>query len=472
LTRSWAIIAGVAAIAAAGAAYWYASVKTRTASPWDILTSSQLDPSTPMTQHGLKLLQIARVTRDTDPRDAIEVNTTNAPDGDSVGLFIQTPDGDRLSAQAGRGCGFQDTVCAGQIRVDARTSEGDEIALPWHALTPVSKGILYSRIPGGYPGNIHWIEVTVTDAAENHATWRITNLPHTRRIEIPDGPRQAQHEGLIVEGKAGVTRIPVPATDWPATMLLVNLTARSASRSRRIITCEPSPAQAEWEPADIGPYVSGSPSQTPEAVTQHDFVQTVDTGWPAANRRVRVSGKMTAYDSYDERAMFHDVRVTIEQPDPGNGAGPVGHITVEREQMIRTPSGVTITLPAQDETNPDGDGISMDVVYGQRAPLILSDSPLYSRRHQPIDRIETAFEEPVTVIRAQPSRTSGSTTLFLRWPGATPGNLADFPVIVRQETQTAFALYDFTLPVERSMDAPEFSLVPHPNSMRPFRTER
>jgi hypothetical protein len=448
--RSCLTAAVIALSGAALLAYGYARTHTRTASAWDVFTSSHLDPSTPDRQNGLRLVQIARLASRAEPSRAEQADTINDPAGESVGLFVELPDAPSLSPVASDNCGFQDAGCANLVTLTARTPGGSAIALPWRFLEPTGRKFLFSRIPSGYASGTAYVDVTLRDWAGRQAVWRITNLPHTDRIEMPPVQTDASRDGISVHGTAGVATPVDPVTGTRTQALAVDLAVSSDNRARRIMECAVTAIVPQWRPAGDAPFVTMPPSQSPMAVSRWRFTHTADVAWPAENRLARVSGRAAMYDYYDEEALFHDVTVKIEEAD--NGGGPVGHLIVRRAQTIQTPSGVAVTLPAQDRPNPCGEGISFDLAYDRNTQVMLPDSPLYKRRSQPIDRIVAAFSPPLTPDREFDSATSGQTTVVVQWPGAREGWLADFPISFRQEVQTGCVPFDLILPVDPVFD--------------------
>lgn len=446
--RSCLIATGIVLGGAALLAYGYARTTTRTASAWDVFTSSHLDPSTTDRQDGLRLVQIARIASSVEPSRADDADTINDPAGESVGLFVELPDAPSLSPIASDNCGFQDGGCANLITASAQTPGGQSIALPWHFLAPTGEKRLFCRIPSGYASGTAYVDVTLRDWTGHQAVWRITNLPHTNRVEMPGVLADASNDGISVHGTAGVATPVDPATGTRTQALIVDLTVRPENRERRVLECAVTKIAPQWQPSGDAPFIAMPPQQSPDAVPEWQFASTADTGWPPESRLVRVTGRAAMYDRYDEDALFHDITIKIEEPDDGDGMGATGHLVVTRDQTIQTPSGVKVTLPRQDRPNPSGCGISFELQYDRNAQIILPDSPLYKRRVQPIDRIVATFAPPMTSYRESDSVTPGQTTVVIQWPGAKDGHLADFPIGFRQEIQTGCVPFDLTLPVD------------------------
>jgi len=435
------------AAAAIGIGYHYATHTSHSGSTIDVFTASQLDPSTPDYQNGLRLVQIDRVSQNALPSSANDIVGVNTPSGESAGLFFELPEAPTLSEEDIKSCGFQSAVCAQLLTVTGHTPNGDAIDLPWRLLSPSSRKMVFCRIPAGYPPGAAYIDVDASDWNHRHARWRIIGLPHTLRKTEPTIRAKVEQDGLQVAGVAGVAARPDPITGRDVKMLLVNLNVQTSSHSRRILSCETTAVDAEWTPAGRSEYTADTMQSTPYLASHYDFVRTVETGWPGSNSYAHVAGRIVAYDAIDEATMFHDVRITIEKPDTGDGCGPVGHLVVTRDQTVITPTGVKVMLPAQDIPNTRGRGITFQLAYSQNSQVVLQASPLYHWHDQPIDRVVAYMQTPISVVAETPASVPGRTDVMLEWPGAPDSALRDFPIIFRQELQTASCPFDLTLPV-------------------------
>ena len=457
----------IAALAALLLGYGYARHRTRSASAWDVFTDSQLSPYTPQYQDGMSLTQIDRVQDGAFPRSTAEMLSINDPTGDAVGLFITLPG--LPSRAVPDGCGFQDGVCGGLLSITGTTSAGDTQRLPWRMLVPESDRMIFCRIPAGYSAGTRFVDVTVTDWFQHTATWRVIGLPRTRRVIFRPPVVTATNDDLSVDAHAGFVSPSDPASGQPAPLLLVDLHITGPSYSPRVLSCQIDQCGAEWSPTGLPIFLADTPADSPYFATHHHAVDTVRTGWPAANHRIHVSGRAVAYDKFDESVVFHDVTLVVERPDRGDGAGPMGHLSVASDQSVVTPSGVQVTLPSQDSPNPTGVGISCDLVWAHNSQVVLPASPLYHWHQQPIDRIVAAFAAPLSAVSetshyekatsavaAPPVRT----TVTFRWPGAVAGPLQELPVILRQELQTSACPFDLWVPVTRDYQGPVGPITP------------
>ena len=452
--RSLLVALGILGVVAALAlGYRFATHTARNASALDEFTASQLAPSTPDYQNGMHLVQIDRVSQRTLPSSCSEIVSANTPSGESTGLFFELPESPTLSERDMAACGFQSQACAGLLTVTGRTSGGDTIDLPWRWLSPSSRRMAFCRIPAGYPQGTAYVDVDITDWQHRHARWRIIGLPHTLRKTDPAMRTDAEADGLRLHGAAGVADKTDPITGRSVKMLLVDLNVRTASRSRRILSCETTAVDPEWTPGDHSEYTADTTQSSPYLASHYDFVRTVDTGWPGSNSIAHIAGRIVAYDAIDEATLYHDVQVAVEKPDPGDGRGPTGRLVVTREQTVVTPSGVSVTLPVQDDPNRQGRGISFRLVYAQNSSLVLPASPLYHWHQQPIDRVVAVAPAPLTVVEETPSDVPGQTTVLIEWPQAPASVVRDFPLTFRQELQTASCPFDLTLPVSGKYDA-------------------
>jgi hypothetical protein len=416
---------------------------------------AQRDPATPAYQNGLTLLEIDNVSPDrqydfsSKGQEDRGGASPSAPAADT-GLWVKLPP----SVSLPQNClDSAHSPCQNALTVTARTSEGNEVSLPWRVVSPRSTAdpILVS-IPAGYPDTVRWADVTLDDKRGNTATWRITHLPPMQHVLAPPvTPQAAFHQGSIAV-TARAYRGSDPNGNGYGPMILCGVTG-SISHAPNSWELGPLTLTQEWEPTGyVAPsgnitYGTGKDAKntvTIQATRQAVYYNQTDF-YPSATHWVRLSARLQEFGTYDETVTFHNVSVVKYRGSGGR------YLAGAQPQTVTSPSGITLTLvdvqhQPQITYSWSGDGVSLLIRYplGSKFPL-LPRSPLWRKHNGPI---HVSVEIPKPYESYGSSGDDGEYNYSFRSDKPLPKTFANFPVILRQRVDLRTVPMTFTLPVE------------------------
>lgn len=181
------------------------------------------------------------------------------------------------------------------------------------------------------------------------------------------------------------------------------------------------------------------------------------TPYRARQRQALITCQLRQYDTQEERVTFHDLTITRTMG--------FGFLTITTPQTVTTPSGITVSLPVQNQETfmPNGafcyDG-PPDVVFARVALSpgakrnALPASPLY-RRHQVPVSIRVDAAAPVFMNSNSGDSALPQITLTPRDPKAT--HLDSLTLIIHQRADLQSIPLAFRVPITRRMPEEMFA---------------
>ncbi|HEY3332876.1 MAG TPA: hypothetical protein VGK19_22780 [Capsulimonadaceae bacterium] len=350
-TRRLRIAAIVTGTLAALAAALYA-IDTRTdAISCALRIPAKLDASTPAKQGGFEVVGIGRgyPARYNDGRAGIPGREGAMLPGDTlVSVVCRLPPSKQLRSSS----------INSMFHASGRSSTGSKFAIDvlegWmgHEAHPSNRGdrlFFAICLPGTYPPNYRWIDITVTSTENHTATWRITRLPRTHRaIQRTDAVNSAivTPDGIHAEYVAravGENRWSLSSTAWQTQI-------GSRSDTHYELIPDLMYYQSEFETKDIAsgsadwPYGSvciRSLEMWPGGTKVH-VAQLVRGGYPET-RRVRLFASLARIATLDEVIRFPDLPI-VETTSTAK-TGSLAYLSSPPANMaIVTPSGIKVTL--------------------------------------------------------------------------------------------------------------------------------
>lgn len=361
---------GLLTLLLAGAAAWYVTAR----GGWvNILhLPPVLDASTRRAQGGFTLLDVQLPGQWQDRYgqkfvgfqfEAVDFQKDYGPEAvdtaDAAGLWIEPPslpDG----LPAGGSIDSQLNTLGKTFLVTARLSTGDVLPLEWHLRsttdwppgTPV-KRLLFVSLPSGYSDACRFVDFTISDQGGHSAHWRITRLPRMRHA-VP--PPFAFTDTIT---RNGVT---VSARAWHEANSQVGYVLRPVlppnSHQWDIVMVS---KWHEWEPFAYDGRVkvykdSGAPVLGRNGIFDTDFERWYGGGihnfagfdfYPRMNRFLRLTCELRQFETCDETVTFHNL--TVRKAWDGDRAYgyKIYSLVIPRPITFTTPSGVSVTLPAQ-----------------------------------------------------------------------------------------------------------------------------
>ena len=410
-----------------------------------------LDASTPQAQGGYTLIKISR-NADADPTSSLGWPIV-------AYLLIKPPGFPACTQQSQMLDGLHVyTVQKGAadpiVQATAKTSEGDVTPLIW-LIVGNDAGPQYLRvqIPGGYSGDCRFLDVSLVTNNGPFPCWRLTRLPPMR----PSIPRPitaqsaATANGVSLTAEAHriqkmirlQTRVVAPpqSHQWEITM----------SRQR-----------SEWEGYDDAPLQS-SVAWPISSMLEHTKYDWYAAPYHSTSRYVSAYYTLQQYETHDEPVTFHGVDIRRDEDE-----GPLGLLTnyvrLQQAQTITTPSGVTVTLPAQGQGAQHG-------LQGDCFNFFLSVEPFGPKNALPASPLAKTYGKPVSISLAFPSGQSlsswttedGSQHQYaIRDRRVTHLGPQDFTVIIRQRVDLQTAPVTLTIPVSDTIP-PDFYTYFHPH---------
>ncbi len=359
-----------------------------------------------------------------------------------------------------------------QVSITARLSTGELLPLEWHLRSqeqwtrPGETGVsfLFVALPTGYPNTCRFVDFDVSDQHGHAAHWRITRLPRMRHAVPPPAKvtDSVTENGITMSAKAWHQQ------DWQSnssieTILHPVLPANSHQWDVNITRREP-----EWEAfgtdgRDHGSSSSGPPILGRNGVFSTQFEQWFGGGilgyagsdpYPRTTRFVRIDTELRQFETYDEPTTFHNIALGHE----GRGY----YLVIPEPLSITTPSGVTITLPAQGKPRDGslGEGISVLVkvrpsINSDLVPSPLPNSPLARIFGKPV-RLSLIFPQPYSASSWSYMQNGAPADYGLSLPRdpkdfrkilPPPPVLKDFTMIVRQRVDIQTIPMTFTLSI-------------------------
>jgi hypothetical protein len=284
-------------------------------------------------------------------------------------------------------------------RITVVSSMGDHFRLPWHyeggclegggepcietRAASISPRIIAADIPAGYPSDISYFDVKITDPLHHLAHWRLSRLP--KSVLVGDGALQpaASEDGVSIALSARRIRLANDTTDWPVVKLFMTIKALSpharhkwALFQRREI--QPSlswqPVQLPWmrSTSDQGGRLSDSQYWLfSRSKTSTEEFTTIMTPYTRKNTTATFRGILSQYETRTDFIDLRDIKIErIYAMEAGLGTNTYC-INIDHKLVVHSTSGLTFVLPRQ-----RGSYISLSTMTPNSLNLIWRLKPL------------------------------------------------------------------------------------------------
>ena len=454
-----------------------------------------LDASTPAAQSGFTLLGVQLPERRQTKYgqsfagfkyEDIEYQNSYGPEAvdraDAFGIWFKLPDDrdrDSLSSASGK-----------DLSVTARLSTGETLPLEWHLRnqgglpTPgeAAQPLVFVSLPSGYPDACRFVDFIASNKHGHSARWRITRLPRMRHAIPPSSAvtETVKRGGITLSARAWHSA--VGRSDGLVSYLLHPILPPDSHQWDVVTTGQ----EREWEPFAYDGHVEvyadeGTPILGRNGVFDTDFERWDGGGirglvgtdyYPRTTHFLRLACILHQFETYDEPVTFHNVAVRNDGSADRPGDQRVYFLSLPRPLTVTTPSGITVTLPAQGgsfQPTPFGGALNFFVTV-RPAPRVeptaypLPKSPLARRFGKPV-AISFAFPPPyrlsghsygenglpASYALSLPDNPAWRPTALgvpsLPFHTSLPTVLKDFTLIVRQRVALKTIPMTFTLPI-------------------------
>lgn len=456
------------------AAAWYAMTR----GGWDNVFSlaPMVDNSTPREQSGFTLMDVQRPghyqTKYGQPFtgfqyegiDALARDWTADTDAeDAFGMWIAPPLGSLPSSNGSLSA----------FSVTARLSTGDVLPLEWRECNQdgwqpqgaAGKRLIFVSLPAGYAEPCRAADIAIADQFGHSAHWIFSRLPVMRHAVPPPAALTdtVTQQGVTLTAKAWHSP---PSLPNGLITFLLQPTLPPHSHQWDILTTEQS---HEWEAyGDTGkPHIwatSGIPVVGPNgsqaAGYRRWFGGVVGLAgqdfYPRTTHFLRLGCELRQFETYDETVTFHNLAV---QRNPNYPIPDETHFLALTKPVTQTtPSGVAVTLPAQNYSSggmADAGCLNFLVsaqppIFAEPATALLPASPLVRAYGKPV-QISIGYGSsylPVGMgylnnhllsLSVRPSLVAGTGTL--------PPVLKTLTLTIRQRVDIQAIPMTFTLPI-------------------------
>ena len=333
-------------------------------------------------------------------------------------------------------------------KATGQTSNGDSLPLQWTVVGDLTNPkYIRVEIPGNYPSNCRYIDVTLVTNKGYLPHWRISRLPTMQQM-IPENP-------VVINSitKNGVT---ITARAWQNQHNIdVQLRPILASKHQWDLTVVDQ--CSEWQ-TFVKPTI-----QATERVSLADYngkvfeMSLFPTPYRSASRYVKLDCVLRQYETYDETVIFHNLTATPEENAHGQKSATYFYLSVPQAQSVTTPSGVHVTLPLQGKgqhgyANSQGLNFILFLEPSNTTNLLIN-SPLVKTYDKPVT-IGIQVMPPLRLegwtnnSGAQQNFSAESSQILPNGKLAPlPNQFKDFKVIVRQRVDIQTIPITFTIPV-------------------------
>ncbi len=419
-----------------------------------------LDASTPRSQNGwvLETIQLPGQQQDQYSRpfngfqhENVDYDYSDDPrmtdTEDAFGLWLTPPPGSVASTTS---IDAQNTPLGKVLTVTARLSSGEVLPLDWHFrrqqqwVGPGEAGnhFLLVTLPTGYPDTCRFVDFDASDQNGHIAHWRVTRLPRMRHaiappVKITD---TVTKNGITMSVQAWHQAY----TSGPVIIQTVMRPVLPGhSHQWDLVTTQ---REHEWEPFGYTGQQQENISAGPSIQGRNGVFDNLSEHWlngmsvnqgndfyPHSTHFLRVTTKLRQYETYEEPVTFHNLAVAHESNRY--------YLVLPKPQSATTPSGITVTLPAQGKPRPYSFSDGLTIIMTVR-PVIKPDSTAYTLPSSPLTR---TFGKPVQ--------------LSLDFPQPYSESIGSF----EQNGQPAF--HTLRLPTERNLP---FKILPVPPVLKNF----
>jgi len=409
-----------------------------------------LDASTPRSQNGwvLEAIQLPAYTQSENQQKVSgfslgrasysNVILDGADRANAFGIWLTPPREDAAASSQNPGL----------FSASARLSTGETLRLGrlvrhWKG----GQALIFVGLPTGYSPACRFAEITLSDGHGHTACWRFSRLPRMHDVIPPPVTAVASitQNGVTVSAQAwnvytGVCgyrfspSFPPQSHQWE---LILN---------RREYAWEPFGYTGKGS-QPFKEKISSNKEASAASIVYEGY--TDFNYYPRTNRFLRMTTEMHEFETYDEPVTFHNV--TVKRDRLSNAY----YIVLPKQLSQTTPSGVTITLPAQGERTDSLTSSAFNVIMSVQ-PRITSEENTYSLPKSPLTY---TYGKPVRlrITLARPYTQTGGfyepkqdvpayyATSFSGTPP--PSVFKDFTIIVHQRVDLQTIPMTFTLPI-------------------------
>lgn len=481
-----------------------------------------LDASTPRSQNGFTLLDVQLPGQQYDRNGRVfagfqyedvdyqsSYGTEAVDRADAFGLWLKPPPDSLMN---GNEMDSAVSTFGKALSVTARLSTGEIIPLDWHLrnqgdwLPPgeAAKRLVFITLPSGYSDACRFVDFTISDQSGHSAHWRVAHLPRMRHA-VP--PPSSFTDTIITDNITVSARAWHGGTGPPAGSIgyILHPILPPGSHHWDVLMTKEA---REWEPFSYDEHVkiyadSGVPILGRNGLFNTDFERWYGGGilgyvatdyYPRMTRFLRLTCELRQFETYDEMVTFHNVAVQYDEDEYRLEHEKIYHLELPRSLTVTTPSGVTVTLPAQGgRFRPSLFGGALNF-FATIRPKIQNDPVAYSLPNSPLAR---TFGKPVKIsLTFPPPYQRGSWSaeqdgVPASYSMSLPTNpawhptrrgistvpmhedllpiLKDFTVIIRQRVDLQVIPMTFTLPITAEAPAyyPKGYQMPRPKGYRP-----
>ncbi len=440
----------LAAVILAAVTGWY--VTTRGGWVNALRLPPTLDASTPRSQNGWTLedVQLPAYTQDKNQQTVSgfslgrasysNVILDGADRADAFGIWLTSPHEDRAA----------DSQKPNLFSASARLSNGESLRLGWLVRHWKSgQALVFVGLPTGYSPACRFAEITLSDRHGHTACWRFSRLPRMQQA-IPSpvtAVTSVTQNGITVSAQAW--NVPTGVCGYRFTSTVPpNSHQWEMVVTRREYIWEPFGYTGEAGfhplPTKINPN-----NKAPGASTVYDGYTDFNY-YPRTNRFLQMTAEMHQFETYDEMVTFHNVIVKHDR------TFNVYCIVLPKQLSQTTPSGVTITLPAQDGKS---GFMTMDnclnvqvstspKITFQQTESLLPNSPLARAYGKPV-HLSLMFTPPGKSPGGSDGQGDGPAYYALSLWGTRPlpPVLKDFTITVHQRVDLQTLPMIFTVPI-------------------------